>query len=92
MRKISKKDREDAITLCLLRADHWIRNPDHWDAFMEFSSVGASSTSIRLFWDAFAIAGSALGTYSTMADDYLEAAALLRDGWCPGDRVRRLAK
>lgn len=88
MRKISKKTREDAITLCLLRADHWIRFPGapRWDNVQEFKSIGASQASIDLFWNAYLVIGWL--DLPSMADDYLEAAALLRDGWCPGEPIR----
>ena len=91
--KISKKTRAQAVTLCLLRADHWIRSPGRpqWGVGNEFRSIGASQESIDLFWNVFIAVG--LGPdLPSRADEYLEATALLRDGWCPGDRVKRLSK
>lgn len=98
--KISAKDREDAETLCLLRADVCAES-ELMNQFSDPSlAIGASRTSIRLasaawfacfYFAAMAVYGQERRRWS-VADVELEAAALIRDGWCPGDPVVRLGR
>ena len=85
MKKISKKVREEAIEACLLAADWWNRDDvgEH--------PISRRLVSHRVSSVAFATANAAgLASLRSLDVDaeYLEAAALLRDGWSPGDPVR----
>lgn len=80
MARITRKQREDAIEECLCRADHWTCAPDMRDApYGDALADKAGSAAQRALYDA--------GIPTPPADFYLEAAALLRDGWSPGDPV-----
>ena len=84
--RISKKQREEAIEECLLRADHFEVGKRTAPSDFFLSSIYHSG----LAGDAaYAVAGL---VPLTVADCYLEAAALLRgdddhEPWSPGDPI-----
>lgn len=95
--KISAKDREDAETLCLLRAELYAETGSTNSNLDSSLAIGASHASMELAsaaWFAcfylYAMAVYGRGRLWSGADTELEAAALIRDGWRPGDPVVRL--
>ncbi len=84
--KISAKDREDAEVLCLLMAEHWITSSSEPLPVRCEENTTAEVLSHAAWW----AVSAAMESPSTDAE--LEAAALIRDGWCPGDPVVRLGK
>lgn len=99
MRRISKRVREEAIEACLLLAeesrkaigDRYARfghvpvcnlYDDDWIALAEAGSLALSAWGV-----VFRAVGPILGEAAYCPETYLEAAALLRDGWNVGDPV-----
>lgn len=74
--KISKRQREAAILECLCRADWWTPG----------RPADGPPTS-HVAWAAWA---AAYPHHRDMISVWLEAAALLRDGWSPGEPVERI--
>lgn len=86
MTRISRRVREEAIDACLIAADHYVMNPEGDPRRVSGEPddpTGLKSTTLSAVW-------AAAGYGYPIADDLLEAAALLRDGWSPGDPVRLL--
>lgn len=82
--KITKKTREDAALICELV----------WGGLYSFEAcdaIGADYASYNLVndvkWAAWHAMSSSMPFNSIGRDHWLEAAGLLRDGWCPGDPV-----
>lgn len=82
--KISKAVREEAIESLSVESDYHASGAHHGDLPDRSDSVlNAVYIALGAVWYA--------SEYSLdLATDCLEAAALLRDGWSPGDPVRRL--
>jgi len=78
--RVTKKMRDRAITLLLCDASELIAGVD---------LPNVPSTSDRLVYRACVAVWEASGFALDLATDCLEAAALLRDGWSPGDPVVR---
>ncbi len=92
--KISKRTRADAIAICEQRSDPANACHTASDLAEHIGAVdhspGSNSPAYCLAFDAWRVvleltAGTHWSVY------WLEAAALLRDGWCPGDPVERLS-
>ena len=76
-------EREEAIEAALVMADWW----GPWSAsHVEIPRIGTPLNLARKARDASYSAKAGL----SVADGYLEGAALLRNGWNPGDKVVRL--
>lgn len=85
-RRIGKRTREAAIHCleqCASDRIGYVATTYTWDVYQE-SSIEEEAADA-----AYAAISGLLWSYSdtSMADKYLEAAALLRDGWNPGDPV-----
>lgn len=78
--KISKKTREEAILICAIAGSNHLLLFDVARYFSRRSGEVAK--------EAFSVAYDAGAV--NLSCSYLEAEALLRDGWCPGDPVERL--
>lgn len=88
MERISKRVREEAIEECLLAADVCISTA-HWQPF--YGALGGEPSCIAM--QAWKLCNASLkGSSGDPVGHltYLESAAILRDGWNPGDpAVRR---
>lgn len=73
--KISKKTRCEAVFLLEIAG-----NTTRWPVITMSKEFGASQRTIDLIW-------CTIGSIPNTASLYLEAAALLRDGWMPGEDV-----
>lgn len=82
--RISEADREEAIEVLLCCADAWIRNT--WEATYTISDGDVERIASESYRSVFRTASR---RYDDRDEIYLEAAALLRDGWSPGDPVVR---
>jgi hypothetical protein len=88
MARISKATREAAIDACLLAADFWLA-----PYRIEHPHDGISRAVDDLLSSAWIAVGDAHADsrFEVMCGYcWLEAAALLRDGWSPGDPVHLL--
>ena len=86
--RITKKVREEAIEACL-GAHDIASNPSMLGLYSAGEWVG-DGPSASLAWDARAAAIEAISAYGSdkfLTYRWLEAAALLRNGWSPGDPV-----
>lgn len=91
--KISKRAREDAIEELLACADTWITNNKYPRGRVDFAMELAAQAEMaveHLFSDERADRVFVPGCPFYTLVDCLEAAALLRDGWNPGDPVELL--
>jgi len=85
---VTSEEREKAITYCLCEAYVWEQ--------VALGGFVLNSQAIDLYGEDARVSVCALrtsppeGLRSYMANDYLEAASLLADGWSPGDPVVRL--
>lgn len=91
MKRISNQLREDAIEACLLLAEESLVRGRH-DSW-PYDHAGVSA--LFCYEEESEVANLAVTAWSAVPtgyvhETYLEAAALLRDGWSPGDPVRRL--
>jgi hypothetical protein len=91
--RISKRLREEAIEALLLCADDRTSSGEAWGLCT--NEIGVSVEADNLANAAYEAAAVALARRiprhgSTMHEDYTEAAALLLDGWSPGDVVEVL--
>ena len=84
--EISDEVRDDAAALCAAMADWW----GGWPAGLMSAPRNAWQDT-----DVYSVSREALDAVERFArgmhssDVWREAEALLRDGWCPGDPVRR---
>jgi hypothetical protein len=89
----SKRDRERAILGLEVAADHCIAAMANSTIDTEALQDSAMAAGVPeriahgLVYDAWVRTMTITGNASRFADDCLEAAALLRDGWNPGDPV-----
>jgi len=81
---VSKRERKAAIELCELSADCDLQN--QWTKFTLLDAIDEARPGAVLAWKAFEAVDDSVGG---VAFEKLEAAALLRDGWNPGDPVVR---
>jgi hypothetical protein len=86
----SKRDRERAVEALMLCADDRTSSGVAWGLCT--NEIGVSVEADNLANAAYEVAAQALAKRkphrgSTMFEDYTEAAALLMDGWNPGDPV-----
>ena len=86
--EISDEVRDDAAVLCAAMADWWGGwSPDHI-----FSPRSAwYGTLAALIADAAHDAVNDVAAVG-LSVGYREAEALLRDGWCPGDKIKRVKR
>lgn len=84
--KISKKTRDEAILICALTAS---TNPDTGYGAISLDLGGLTKAALNLAIDAWHAAQELLPQGGRDVAD-AEAECLLREGWCPGDEVRRL--
>ena len=89
--RISKATREAAIDLLLAGADG--EGADE-GVGRDTEAIGDERPDAVVLGDGAlqALWWSAYGHDHSLAEDLLEAAALLRDGWCPGDPVHLLPR
>lgn len=76
-------DREEAIETALVMADWWTVGRSYqapFDLHGRYGTVCRACDKIE---------NVTSGSFGSMADLFLEAAALFRDGWSPGDKVVR---
>lgn len=89
---VTKKERVDAIAQLEQFADTWISGPD-WDNHIAHGDTALCSVAYRAqdaVTDSRVFNCQDIGDSISMAHIYLEAAALLRDGWEPGEPLERL--
>jgi hypothetical protein len=79
---VSKRDRAECVEYLLCCADRRIA-----DVYPSLTVSNAPKRIRDVLLDAYDAAAGAMGFDAPMADDYLEAAGLLRDGWSPGEPV-----
>lgn len=100
MKRISKKVRDEAIDACLLLAEaSLLSEPSRFWGFLhkpvselfDYGEVGADLV-LSAWTEVFDSMVGVREADRYAPDTYLEAAALLRDGWSPGEPVERLAK
>ncbi len=85
--EISDEVRDDAAVLCAAMAAWWE---------LPLSTIRPPRTD----WHGTDVLGVAIEAFSAVirvvqvdyATVYREAEALLRDGWCPGDKIRRVKR
>jgi len=86
--KITRKIRNEAIMICELAGNDRVELATYercrWAIFATFESLSLADA-------AFDAVSTSPGAHTMgFCNNDLEAAALLRDGWSPGDPVRRL--
>lgn len=90
MRRISKRVRDEAIEACLEASGHWLcdnrtATHPHHDLPRDVDDLLSAA------WTAVGTAHSDEDSFSdTCGLSWLECAALLRDGWNPGDPAHLL--
>lgn len=89
-RAISKRTREEAILVCEVRSCdiQLAERSSHSD---RCEDLGASVHAGAVSWQAFLSVPDEIG-YADPHAEWAEAAAILRDGWRPGDPVYLLTE
>lgn len=91
MKRISRKVREEAILALEVAANHWPRDAGwQWRASGAYEIAEQGGLADLLCDEIVCAVCDVTGSLGCEPEVWLEAAALLRDGWNPGDPVVKL--
>lgn len=85
--RLTKRQRDEAFLICACSADP----QEDWGPKGVAMQLGIDDAeSIDAVWDAYSAVLDVTDEHQPYSASMAEAAALLEDGWSPGDPVRRL--